>query len=112
MSTQQLTKTMEKRKDHKQRLPDGNLVEFLASPDEAGAEICLIRATMPPGTPSRFTVTQTWNCFMFLRARSNPSSPETAFRDGRPSEWEMSSPYQETRNTRCVIVHRFRLLWL
>jgi len=28
---------------------DGTLVEFLASPDEAGADICLIRGTMPPG---------------------------------------------------------------
>lgn len=47
--SQQLTTKMEKRNHHKQRLPDGNLVEFLASPDEAGAEICLIRGTMPPG---------------------------------------------------------------
>lgn len=29
--------------------PDGTIVEFLASPDEAGAEICLIRGTLPPG---------------------------------------------------------------
>ena len=49
MSTQLLTEKMEKPNHHKQRLPDGNLVEFLASPDEAGAEICLIRGTMPPG---------------------------------------------------------------
>ena len=50
MSIQQLTKKMEEPNHHRQRLPDGNLVEFLASPDEAGAEICLIRGTIPPGT--------------------------------------------------------------
>ena len=36
---------------HKQRLtPNGTRFEFLASPDEAEAEICLIRGTVPPGT--------------------------------------------------------------
>ena len=49
MSTQLLTKRTEEDNHHKQRLPDGNLVEFLVSPDAAGAEICLIRGTMPPG---------------------------------------------------------------
>jgi quercetin dioxygenase-like cupin family protein len=34
---------------HKQRLPDGNLLEFLATPHQAKAEICLIRGTIPPG---------------------------------------------------------------
>ena len=35
---------------HGQRVtPDGTLVEFLASPDEIEADICLIRGTIPPG---------------------------------------------------------------
>ena len=50
MSTQLSTQSTPKSNHRKQRLPDGNLLEFLASPDEAGAEICLIRGTMPPGT--------------------------------------------------------------
>ena len=50
MSSQLPTKRTEERKHHKQRLPDGNLVEFLVSPDEAGAEICVIRGTMPAGS--------------------------------------------------------------
>jgi quercetin dioxygenase-like cupin family protein len=49
MSTQLSLKSTEKGNHYKQRLPDGNLVEFLASPGEAEAEICLIRGTMPPG---------------------------------------------------------------
>jgi hypothetical protein len=40
----------EERNHHKQRLtPNGTLFEFLASPDETGSEICLIRGTIPPG---------------------------------------------------------------
>jgi quercetin dioxygenase-like cupin family protein len=50
MSTQLSTKSTEVRNHHEQRItPNGTLFEFLASPDEAGAEICLIRGTMPPG---------------------------------------------------------------
>lgn len=50
MSTQQPTKGTEERNRPGQRLsPDGALVEFLASPDETGADVCLIRGTLPPG---------------------------------------------------------------
>ena len=49
MSTQLLTQSTQGSNHHKQRLPDGNVLEFLATPDQARAEICLIRATMPPG---------------------------------------------------------------
>ena len=46
----QLSKTNTEGGNHpKRRLPDGNVVEFLASSDETGADICLIRGTMPPG---------------------------------------------------------------
>jgi quercetin dioxygenase-like cupin family protein len=50
MRTQRSTKNTQERNHHKQRLtPNGTVFEFLASPDEAGAEICLIRGTLPPG---------------------------------------------------------------
>ena len=50
------TKSTKERKCHEQRLsPDGALVEFLASPDEAAAEICFIRGTIPPGVLSHYT---------------------------------------------------------
>jgi len=50
MSTQLATRKTEERSHHLQRLTaDGTLVEFLASPDEAGTDICLIRGTIPPG---------------------------------------------------------------
>lgn len=50
MTTQLVTKNTEKRNHQKQRTaPDGGLVEFLASPDEVGAELCLIRGTLPSG---------------------------------------------------------------
>ena len=50
MSTQRSTKNTQEGDHHKQRLtPNGTLFEFLTSPDEAGAEICLIRGTIPPG---------------------------------------------------------------
>ena len=50
MSTQLLTKNGEVRNHHEQRItPNGTLFEFLVSPDEARAEICLIRGTIPPG---------------------------------------------------------------
>jgi quercetin dioxygenase-like cupin family protein len=50
MSTTLATKNAEERNHHKQRLtPNGTLFEFLASPDETGSEICLIRGTIPPG---------------------------------------------------------------
>lgn len=49
MSTQVSKKSTEGGNHQKHRLPDGNVLEFLASPDQAGAEICLIRGTMPPG---------------------------------------------------------------
>jgi quercetin dioxygenase-like cupin family protein len=50
MSTKLAMKSAEKRNHHKRRLtPNGTLFEFLASPDESGSEICLIRGTIPPG---------------------------------------------------------------
>jgi quercetin dioxygenase-like cupin family protein len=50
MSTQLLTTRKETRNRHEQRItPNGTLFEFLVSPSEAGAEICLIRGTIPPG---------------------------------------------------------------
>ena len=50
MSTTLAVKNTEERNHHKQRLtPNGTLFEFLASPDETGSEICLIRGTIPPG---------------------------------------------------------------
>jgi quercetin dioxygenase-like cupin family protein len=50
MSTQLLTKIAEERNQHEQRItPNGTLFEFLASPDETGSEISLIRGTVPPG---------------------------------------------------------------
>jgi quercetin dioxygenase-like cupin family protein len=50
MSAKLSTKNVAERNRHEQRLsPDGTLVEFLTSPDEAGDEICLIRGTIPPG---------------------------------------------------------------
>ena len=49
MSTQLSTQSTQESNHRKQRLPDGNVIEFLATPDEARAEICLIRATVPPG---------------------------------------------------------------
>ena len=50
MSTKPLTGNKEERKRHEQRItPNGTLFEFLVSPNEAGAEICLIRGTIPPG---------------------------------------------------------------
>jgi len=50
MSTQLLTKNTEERNYHEQRItPNGTLFEFLTSPEEVGAEICLIRGTIPPG---------------------------------------------------------------
>jgi quercetin dioxygenase-like cupin family protein len=50
MPAQLSTKSTEIRNHHEQRItPNGTRFEFLASPDEAGAEICLIRGTMPPG---------------------------------------------------------------
>ena len=49
MSTKSAMKNTEERNHHKQRLtPNGTLFEFLASPDETGSEICLIRGTIPP----------------------------------------------------------------
>jgi quercetin dioxygenase-like cupin family protein len=50
MSTTLAMKNTEERNHHKQRLmPNGTLFEFLASRDETGSEICLIRGTIPPG---------------------------------------------------------------
>ena len=50
MSTQLSTKSTEVSNHHEQRItPNGALFEFLVSPNEAGAEICLIRGTIPPG---------------------------------------------------------------
>ena len=50
MTTQLSTKSTEVRNHHEQRItPNGTRFEFLASPDETGAEICLIRGTIPPG---------------------------------------------------------------
>lgn len=50
MTTQVLTNNTQERTHHRQRLtPDGALVEFLASPDEVAAELCLIRGTVPSG---------------------------------------------------------------
>jgi quercetin dioxygenase-like cupin family protein len=50
MSTTLATKNAEERNQHKQGLmPNGTLFEFLASRDETGSEICLIRGTIPPG---------------------------------------------------------------
>ena len=50
MSSELSMKNSGERNHRKQRLtPDGTLVEFLASPDETGAEICLIRGAIPPG---------------------------------------------------------------
>ena len=50
MSTQLSTQSTEISNHHEQRItPNGTLFEFLASPDEAGTEICLIRGTIPPG---------------------------------------------------------------
>jgi quercetin dioxygenase-like cupin family protein len=50
MSTQLAMKNTDERNHHKQRLaPNGTVFEFLASPDETGSEICLIRGTIPPG---------------------------------------------------------------
>ena len=50
MSTQLATKnTLEGNHDKQRLTPNGTLFEFLASPDEAGAEICLIRGTIPSG---------------------------------------------------------------
>ena len=50
MSTKSAMKNTEERNHHDQRLtPNGTLFEFLASPDETGSEICLIRGTIPPG---------------------------------------------------------------
>ena len=50
MSTKLAMNNTKGRKHHKQRLtPNGTLFEFLASPDETGSGICLIRGTIPPG---------------------------------------------------------------
>jgi quercetin dioxygenase-like cupin family protein len=50
MSSMLATKNTEERNHDKQRLmPNGTLFEFLASPDQTGSEICLIRGTIPPG---------------------------------------------------------------
>ena len=50
MSTQLLTNSSEERKHHEKRfMPNGTLFEFLVSPEETGAELCLIRGTIPPG---------------------------------------------------------------
>jgi quercetin dioxygenase-like cupin family protein len=50
MSTTLATKNTEERNHYKQTLaPNGTLFEFLASPDETGSEICLIRGTIPAG---------------------------------------------------------------
>jgi len=50
MSAQGSTKNTQERNHQKQRLtPNGTLFEFLASPADAGAVICLIRVTLPPG---------------------------------------------------------------
>ena len=44
------TKNDQRHDDGKQRItPDMTLIEFLASPDEIGSKICLIRGTVPPG---------------------------------------------------------------
>jgi quercetin dioxygenase-like cupin family protein len=50
MTTQLLTKNMEQHDHRKRRMtPDGALIEFLASPDETGAGLCIIRGTLPSG---------------------------------------------------------------
>jgi quercetin dioxygenase-like cupin family protein len=50
MSTTLERKNTKEGNHDKQRLtPNGTLFEFLASPDETGSEICLIRGTIPPG---------------------------------------------------------------
>jgi len=50
MTAQLLTKNVKERNHHRQRTTlDGALVEFLASPDEVGAELCLIRGTVRSG---------------------------------------------------------------
>ena len=44
------TKNDQRHDDRRQRItPDMTLIEFLASPDEIGSEICLIRDTVPSG---------------------------------------------------------------
>ena len=50
MSTTIANKNTEERNHHQRRLmPNGTLFEFLASRDETGSEICIIRGTIPPG---------------------------------------------------------------
>jgi quercetin dioxygenase-like cupin family protein len=50
MTTQLSTKSTEARNHPEQRItPNGTLFEFLVSPDDARAEICLIRGTLPSG---------------------------------------------------------------
>ena len=83
MSTKSAMKNTEERNHHDQRLiPNGTLFEFLASPDETGSEICLIRGTIPLGLPSHFTATPTSSSSMFLRVLSKRSCSETALTDG------------------------------
>jgi len=85
MSTQRSTRNTQERNHQKRRLPNGNVFEFLASPAETGAEICLIRVTIPLESASRCTATPTWRSFNFLRVLLNASSQQTALRDGQPS---------------------------
>ena len=83
MSTTLAMKNTEERNHHEQRLaPNGTLFEFLASPDETGSEICLIRGTIPQALLSHFTATPTSSSSMFLRVLSKRSRSETALTDG------------------------------
>jgi quercetin dioxygenase-like cupin family protein len=50
MSISPQTSIQPRRKFHERlSTPDGTLIEILASPEEVGDEICLIRGTVPPG---------------------------------------------------------------
>ena len=52
MSTQPSTKPTQEPDRRKRRLPNGSVCEFLVSPAEARAEVCLIRFMIPPGAAS------------------------------------------------------------
>ena len=76
------TTTQPRRKFHERlSTPDGTLIETLASPEEVGDEICLIRGTVPPGVAVPLEV---------MPGNLKGAALENFVRDGVVSYWHQT----------------------
>ena len=112
MSTNTLTSTQPRRIAHQLlSTPDGTLIEILASPEEVGDGICLLRGTVPPGVAVPLHSHADLELFYVWGARLKASSRRKVRAEGRPQVPELSSLYRGTSSMHGVTPHRFQPLW-